>query len=167
MRSLKRAIIFLVLISLVAYFVFINIQNFFYKTVLQENLVGVIVCLKPLNKHYDFSLYYIPFINGKRSGFSLFEMKGKEWMFEGEIIKWKKPLSYLGFKTINRPVGISDLRGTCYLLETQGNKLLFRLERILPIVDTDFISAVKQQYIPKVKFGIYSTNSGYLIRKIK
>ena len=164
---MKKIIVILIIISLAAFFLYLGLQQKFYKTISQETLIGIIRCAKSPDKDYDFYLFYRPVINGEPSDFRIIKLKGNDWVFEGEIIKWKKPLNLIGCKTIHRPIRISDLEGTSFYLETQTAKIIFRAGKYLPCVDTSFISAVRQPYIPKTRFGIYITNSGYLIRKIR
>ncbi len=164
---MKKAIIILIIAFLAAFFLYLGIRQRLYNAISQENLVGIVRCVKSPDKNYDFYLFYFPIINGKPSNFRFIKLKGSDWVFEGEIIKWKKPLNIIGCKTIQRPIRISDLNGTFFYLETQPRKIIFKAGKLLPCVDTSFISAVRQPFIPKTRFGIYITNSGYLIRKIR
>jgi|GEM_PF-4053479 len=164
---MKKIIILSFIIGLLAYLTYFGIQKRFYRTISQETLVGVIKCARSTDKNYDFYLFYIPGPKGDPSNFRFVKLKGNEWFFEGEIVKWKGFLNLLGFKTAQRPVRIYDSAGTSYLLEAGPKKIMFGIKKILPVVDTSFISIVKQRFIPKTKFGIYATNTGYLLRRIR
>jgi len=52
-------------------------------------------------------------------------------------------------------------------LEEKYGKSAFALKRLLPLIDTAYRSLVKQYCSTKIKFGIFATNTGYLVRKIK
>jgi len=164
---MKKGLTILLIIALLIGLFYLGLQKRFYNTISQETLVGTIRCAKSPNKNYDFYLFYFPIIKGKPSDFKLIGLKGNNWAFEGEIIKWKRPLNIIGLKTIHRPIKIYDSYGTSYILETRPKKIIFKVEKVLPCVDTSFISVVKQAVMPKIRFGIYATNSGYLIRKIR
>lgn len=164
---MKKILVILILISLAAFFLYLGLRQRLYNVISQENLVGIVRCVKSPDRNYDFYLFYFPIITGKASNFRFIKLKGKDWVFEGEIIKWKRPLNIIGYKTIQRPIRICDLKGTSFYLETQPRKIIFKAGKLLPCVDTSFISAVRQPFIPKIRFGIYATNSGYLIRKIR
>lgn len=164
---MRKIVISLLLVSLVLYFMYIGLQRKFYKTILKETLVGTVRCANARDGVHDFYLFYFPAASNNQSDFCFVKLNGQYWAFEGEIIKWKRPLNVLGFKTGHRPIRIYDSEGTSYPLETQSKKLIFRVERTLPLIDTSFISIIKQPFKPKIKFGIYATNTGYLIRRIR
>lgn len=163
---MKKILAVLLIILVTGYFLYAGLQKHFYRTVLEETLVGTIRCSKSFDKNYDFYLFYFP-ATKETSDFIFVKLKGAVWFFEGEIIKWKKPLNIIGFKTRHRPIRIYDSAGTSYLLEAENNKLAFKIESLLPGVDTSFVSIVKQPFVPRIKFGIYATNTGYLVRRIR
>ncbi|MCX5716523.1 MAG: hypothetical protein NTV07_06735 [Candidatus Omnitrophica bacterium] len=128
-------------------------------------MVGTIRCAPSPDSRYNFYLFYFP--NIKNPDFIFIKCKGKNWVFEGEILKWKKPLNLVGIKTSHKPLSIYDSAGNSYNFPRAGQAIMLKIAEDLPVVDTSFTSAVKQGFIPKVKFGIYITNSGYLVRKIR
>lgn len=167
---MKKIIILLVVIVAAIFLVRSAFQGLFYRTVTKEGLVAVVKCVKSYEKKYDFYLLYFPAPKDGRQSyttFKFFKLKGVDWMFEGEIIKWKRSLNSVGILTAQRPLRIYDSSDNSYPLESRFQKIAFRIGKLLPFVDTSFISAVRQPYIPHVKLGIYATNSGYLIRRIK
>lgn len=164
---MKKGLIILLTVSLAVYFIYIGLQKKFYTAISQETLVGIIKCAKSRDRIHDFYLFYFPAVKDGQADFSFIKLKGKYWAFEGEIIKWKRPLNILGFKTGHRQIRIYDSEGTSYPLEIKPKRFIFKLGKILPCVDTSFISIVKQPFAPKIKFGIYATNTGYLVRRIR
>jgi hypothetical protein len=137
----------------------------FYNTISQENLVGTVRCAPSPDSRYDFYLFYFP--NQKNADFVFLKCRGADWAFEGEIIKWKKPLNFIGIKTGQKPLRIYDSYGNSYYFPHADRGLMRKIANMIPAVDTSFISAIRQEYISKVKFGIYITNSGYLVRRIR
>ncbi|MCM8781629.1 MAG: hypothetical protein NC828_01025 [Candidatus Omnitrophica bacterium] len=164
---MKKILGIIILIFVAICLVNIVIQKRFYKTISQETLVATIKCAKSKDKDYDFYLFYFSPKRNKLSNVKLIKMKGDDWAFEGEIIKWKKPLNLMGLKTIQRPIRIYDSHENCYLLEKKLKKVAFQIGKLLPLVDASFTSIIKQRFKPKVEFGIFVTNSGYLVRKIR
>lgn len=165
--GMKKIIIPSILVLIGLCLIYLGLQKQFYKTISQETLVGIIRCARSLDKNYDFYLFYFPSAKNTKQGFLFFKLRGKEWTFEGEIIKWKRPLNLFGLKTVQRPLRIFDSEGTVYPLEIKSSKFIFGGIKFLPLKDTSFISGIRQVYYPKIKFGIFATNSGYLVRRIK
>jgi hypothetical protein len=165
--NMKKILIILIVIVITGFFIYNSLRGRFYSTISHEDLVGVIRCAKPTDKNYSFYLFYFPVTDKRPKDFVFLKMNGKEWIFEGEIIKWKRPLNFLGLTTSHRPIKIYDLHGNYCPLGKTYKKILFGLERLFPVVDTNFISLVKQTCSTRHKFGIFVTNSGYLVRKIK
>ncbi len=164
---MKKILITLIIIGIGLSLVYIGLQGHFYRVLLEERLVGIIKCARSTDRNYDFYLFYYPIESKNVSEFKFIKLKGKEWTFEGEIIKWKGLLNFIGVKTASRPIKIYDSLGNSYSLEKKPPKFAFQIEKILPVIDTTYISAVKCPFIPKSKFGIYITNTGYLLRKIR
>ena len=164
---MKKIIIILIILAIVICSLYAGLQRHFYKTISQETLVGIIRCAKSPDKNYDFYLFYFPVTKDKQPDFMFTKLKGRDWLFEGEIIKWKRPLNFLGFKTAQRPIRIYDSKGNSYFMETNPGKIAFKIGKFLPGIDTSFISIARQPFKPKIKFGIYATNTGYLVRKIR
>jgi len=164
---MKKFIILLLAATVAAYLLYLSLEKRFYAALLSERPVATVRCAKAPNPQYDFSLFYFPAHPKARELFIVLECKGTDWTFEGEIVKWKRPLNVIGFQTINRPMRIYSSGGTSQSLKEGAHPLLFKAARALPVVDTSFISAVRQPFVPKVKFGIYATDTGYLLRKIK
>ncbi|MBI4335760.1 MAG: hypothetical protein HY589_03810 [Candidatus Omnitrophica bacterium] len=173
MKTIKRIIIISIAVVITVYFINLSLQKRFYQTISRETLIGTIRCAKSPDKNYDFYLFYFPATNGKRPDFIFMKLKGRDWLFEGEIIKWRRPLNFLGFKTAHRPIRIYDSAGNFCYLDVGANNysplhtLAFKIGKALPVVDASFISIVKQSFVPKTKFGIYATNTGYLTRRIR
>lgn len=164
---MKKIFAVLALIIIIIILAYSQFQKIYYSSISKETLIGTVRCAKSPDKNYDFYLFYFPAIKGKQSDFIFIKLKGRDWFFEGEIIKWKKSLNFLGFKTAQRPIRIYDSEGNSCFTQTNPGKIAFMIERFLPGIDTSFISIVRQPFKPKVKFGIYATNTGYLVRRIR
>lgn len=164
---MKRLFTVLITIIVVIILLHSGFQKIYYASVGRETLTGTVRCVKSADKNYDFYLFYVPAPNGKQSDFKFVKLKGREWLFEGEIIKWRRPLNFLGFRTAQRPVRIYDSEGNSCFIKTKPGEVVFKVAKFLPGIDTSFISIVRQPFKPKVKFGIYATNTGYLVRKIR
>jgi len=163
-----KKILFLALALIIAaLFIGLSLEKRYYNTVTREELIGVVRCVPAPRQSRSFTLFYIPVNGATRSDFKMLAVTGDEWLFEGEIIKWKKGLTFLGITTAQRSIRIGDLNGNTYSLEEKKEGFWFQLGRYLPLVDTSFRSLVKGPCQPKEKFGIYATNTGYLIRKIR
>lgn len=160
-----KRIFIIIIIMIGAIYLFRGLlQNRFYRTISQENLVGTIRCARSPDARYDFYLFYLP--NPGNTDFVFLKCKGRDWVFEGEVTKWKRKLNFLGIKTAQTPLRIYDRSGNEYNFPRTGRAAL-KIAAALPFTDTNFISAIRQEFIPKARFGIYITNSGYLIRKIR
>lgn len=164
---MKKIFAILALIIIIIILSYSQFQKIYYSSISKETLVGTVRCARSPDKNYDFYLFYFPAAKDKQPDFMFAKLKGRDWLFEGEIIKWKGPLNLLGFRTAHRPIRIYDSGGNSYFMETNYGKIAFIIEKFLPGIDTSFISVVRQPFKPKVKFGIYATNTGYLVRKIR
>lgn len=162
---MKKIIVIVLIIGVLGYLSYAGIKQHFYNTVLKEGLIGTIKCGKSMDKNYDFYLFWLPGGHKQRSDFVFVKLKGRDWFFEGEIIKWKAPLNVAGLKTAQRPIKIYDNSGDSCSLETRYKSMAFNIVKRLPGVDTTFISIVKQRFVHKTEFGVYITNSGYLLRR--
>ncbi len=164
---MKKIFTILSIFILIIIFLYSQFQKTYYSSISKETLVGTVRCAYSRDRNYDFYLFYFLVTEGKQSDFMFAKFKGRDWLFEGEIIKWKRPLNFLGFKTAHRPIKIYDSKGNSYFMKTNPGKIAFKVGKFLPGIDTSFISIVRQPFKPKVKFGIYATNTGYLVRKIR
>ncbi|MDD5449134.1 MAG: hypothetical protein PHO42_00855 [Candidatus Omnitrophica bacterium] len=164
---MRRILIGLIIGVVVVYLAYNGLRARFYRTISQETLVGTVQCAPARDRTHDFYLFYFPGKNADRSDFIFLKLNGDYWAFEGEIIKWKRPVNFAGLRTCHRPVRIYDSKGTSQPLETGPGRFAFRTEKLLPFIDTSFISIVKQPFKPRLKFGIYATNTGYLVRRIR
>jgi hypothetical protein len=149
----------------------LHFQKIYHSSITNETLIGTVRCAESTDKNYDFYLFYFPAATkGTKWGqadFVFAKLKGRDWLFEGEIIKWKRPLNFLGFRTAQRPIRIYDSEGNSCLIESKSGEVVFKIAKSLPGIDTSFISILRQPFKPKVKFGIYATNTGYLVRRLK
>lgn len=106
-------------------------------------------------------------------------IKGDQWMLEGDILKWKNWLNFLGLHTRYR---LTRLRGryiqtedekhkeqTIYpLVEDENHPLwryLYKYGHRLPFVSTVYGNAVFQSAGKDNHFLIYVSTSGFVVRK--
>lgn len=110
-----------------------------------------------------------------------FEVSGDQWMIEGDILKWKNWINFLGFHTRYR---LTRLRGRYIRTSDEKTKptSIFSLVEIedhpvwgylykhgpsLPFVSTVYGNAVFQSSEEPSTFLVYTTTSGFLTRRIQ
>ena len=110
-----------------------------------------------------------------------FEVSGDQWMLEGDILKWKEWINFLGFHTRYR---LTRLRGRYILTSDEQTKprevyslveiedhplwgYLYRHGASLPFVSTVYGNAVFQSSDESSTFLVYTTTSGFLTRRIE
>jgi hypothetical protein len=110
-----------------------------------------------------------------------FEISGDQWMLEGDILKWKNWINFLGFHTRYR---LTRLRGRYIrtsdeltkptevysLVEKEDHPVwgyLYRRGSSLPFVSTVYGNAVFQNTEKASTFLVYTTTSGFMTRKIE
>ncbi|MBM3252966.1 MAG: hypothetical protein FJZ16_01775 [Candidatus Omnitrophica bacterium] len=142
----------------------------------KEELVARIYCERPKNREYDFNLNYTPIVKGKEQPSIIFPIRGKEWMLQGDIIKWKPFLNLLGLHTYYRITRICgrypsfknkvQLSDTIYSLqnETIVSGFLRKIVRKLPFVDAVYGNAVYTTCEFDRVLEIYVSTSGFIIR---
>ena len=110
-----------------------------------------------------------------------FNISGDQWIIEGDILKWKPYLNFLGLHSRYRLTRIEgrylrirdekSKKRSLYALneESQGNiwALLYRVAYKLPLVNTVYGSAAYQFSDRENIFLVYVTDSGFLIRRKK
>jgi len=135
----------------------------------------------------------VPYLQGQKSLVTLelfgpkekpeirqFEVSGDQWMLEGDILKWKNWINFLGFHTRYR---LTRLRGRYIrtsdelanpteiysLVEIEDHPVwgyLYRHGASLPFVSTVYGNAVFQNTDEASTFLVYTTTSGFITRKI-
>ena len=110
-----------------------------------------------------------------------FEVSGDQWMLEGDILKWKNYINFLGFHTRYR---LTRLRGRYIrtsdeltkpteiysLVDREDHPIwgyLYRHGDSLPFVSTVYGNAVFQNSKEPSAFLVYTTTSGFLTRRIE
>lgn len=110
-----------------------------------------------------------------------FNISGDQWIIEGDILKWKPYLNFLGLHSRYRLTRIEgrylrirdekSKKRSLYALneESQDNiwTLLYRVAYKLPLVNTVYVSAAYQFSDRENIFLVYVTDSGFLIRRKK
>ncbi len=110
-----------------------------------------------------------------------FEVSGDQWMLEGDILKWKKWINFMGFHTRYR---LTRLRGRYILTSDEKTKpteiyplveqedhpiwgYLFKHGASLPFVSAVYGNAVFQSTEDPSTFLVYTTTSGFITRRIE
>jgi hypothetical protein len=116
---------------------------------------------------------------GGKSKVKRFDVAGDQWVLEGDILKWRNWLNFLGFHTRYRLTRLRSryLRtsdemtkpSTIHsLVENEDNplwKYLYKYGPRLPMVSTVYGNAVFQSSGEDVIFRVYVGTSGFIIRK--
>lgn len=116
---------------------------------------------------------------GGKSKARRFDVAGDQWVLEGDILKWRSWLNFLGFHTRYRLTRLRSryLRtseemtkpSTIHsLVENEDNplwKYLYKYGPGLPMVSTVYGNAVFQSSGEDVTFRVYVGTSGFIVRK--
>jgi len=116
---------------------------------------------------------------GGTSKVKRFDVAGDQWVLEGDIVKWRNWLNFLGFHTRYRLTRLRSryLRtsdemtkpSTIHsLVENENNplwKYLYRYGPRLPLVSAVYGNAVFQSSGEDVSFRVYVGTSGFIVRK--
>jgi hypothetical protein len=110
-----------------------------------------------------------------------FEVAGDQWVLEGDILKWRNWLNFLGLHTRyrltrlrSRYLETSDEKtkpGSIYpLVENEGDPLwrsLYKYGPRLPLVSTVYGNAVFQSSGEDAVFRVFVGTSGFIARKVE
>lgn len=147
----------------------------FYLAFSNESLVAEVSIAKRGAQRFE--LTYSPAVE-EMGGTRYFDLEGDQWSISGGIVKWHPWLTALGLKSYHKPMRISgqyaDLEAqrshypTIYPLQSSGNwfwELLYALDPHLPFVEAAFGSAAYAAAEPGMKYAVYITPSGYMIKR--
>lgn len=149
-----------------------------YQTFTYKELIAIIRCVKSEDKSYNFSLYYTPVKYNKSGATSVYLIRGDQWSFGGDILKWHPGLNILGLKPCHRPTRIcgrfvraKDANAalpTEYDINNGTDWLwifLHKYNQYFPFVEAVYGNSVYTFADLKYYYEIYVTASGYMIKK--
>jgi hypothetical protein len=105
-----------------------------------------------------------------------FILRGDQWMVGGEILRWKKPLYFLGLNSLHKLTRVSgrylDVGKEQFAShrEISGGTdrfwlFLYRNQRIFPFIEAVYGNAVYAFPKEKTIFKVYVNKSGYSIKE--
>ncbi len=107
-----------------------------------------------------------------------YTLVGDQWAIEGEFVKWRSPLTLLGFQPLHKPTRLSgrysDVRQqtahqpTAHALNGGVDwlwRFLYIAARHWPGAEAIYGSGAYVAVEPGVEYGVYVTTSGYLIKR--
>ena len=149
-----------------------------YEVFTYKELIGIIRCVKSEDKSYNFALYYTPVKYNKEGPTHVYLIRGDQWSFGGDVLKWHPWLSILGAKPCHKPTRISGrfvrakdsatVLPTEYDINNGSDKLwifLHKSNQYLPFVETVYGNSIYTFIDYKHYFKIYVTSNGYMIKK--
>jgi hypothetical protein len=142
-----------------------------------KQLVAVVYCQPIHENDFDFALELIPIIGETPQDTSKYLLRGDQWAVEGNILKWKDYMNFLGLKTMYR---LTRVRGrylsakkeasepsSVYALadeeRSQKWKWLYKYGDRLPFVTSAYGNTVYTYPISKREFKIFVTTSGFMV----
>ncbi len=113
---------------------------------------------------------------GRKAGKQEFILRGEQWMVGGEILRWKKPLYFLGLNSLHKLTRISgrylDASKEQFAShqEIRGGTdnfwlFLYRNQRMFPFIEAVYGNAVYTFPKESTLFKLYINRSGYLIKE--
>ena len=142
-----------------------------------KQLVAVVQCQPLRDRDYDFELKLIPVIGSTRQDATTFKLRGDQWALEGNILKWKEIVNFLGLKTMYQ---LTRVRGrflssqkeesepsSVYSLadeeRAQKWKWLYKYGYKLPFVTSAYGNTVYTYPTPNKELKVYVTTSGFMV----
>jgi len=149
-----------------------------YHIFTKEELVAIIKCV-PAQENKSLTLDYTEVVNDKRKPTKQYNLKGDQWMIDGDILKWDSWVNFLGLHTCYKTTRISsrylDIKDetsqprTAYELSGGTDrlwKMLYRDGQGFPFVEAVYGSATYQFPDENAVFGVYVTTSGYMTKRM-
>lgn len=151
-----------------------------YQAFNKEALVGAVVCERVSRYSQEYWLTYTPLQKRDRPTSTTFVIKGEQWTFGGDMLKWSPYLNIFGLHTLHKPTRIAGR----YLTEADEKErprtvydinggtdrrwlFLYRYGRFIPFVEAVYGNSAYVFCEDNAKFNIYVTTSGYIIKKAK
>lgn len=178
LESLRNLLLIFLWISVFGMLLFTGFFFRAYRAFTLEEPVAEIIITHP-EKGEMSSITIIQDELGGTSKVKRFDVAGDQWVLEGDILKWRNWLNFLGFHTRYRLTRLRSryLRtsdemtkpGTIHsLVENENNPLwryLYRYGPRLPLVSTVYGNAVFQSSGEDIGFRVYVGTSGFIVRK--
>jgi len=173
-RNLKRLALATVLAGVGTLFTGLLILAHFYVAFVDETLIAEVSVARRGNQRFE--LTYSPAVEGM-GGTRYFDISGDQWSVSGGIVKWHPWLTALGLKSYYKPMRVSgqysDIEAqrshypTVYPLQSADWfwEMLYWADPHLPFVEAAFGSAAYAAAEPGMKYEVYVTPTGYLIKR--
>lgn len=170
LKILLKGLIFLFLSLGLIWMVFIlKTYNFFH----QEKLIAEITCRKIDNEKMELVLREID-----KPKEEIFILKGEQWMIGGDILRWKKPLYFLGLSNLYKLTRLNsrylkaekEIFSTHFDLNGGTDKFwlfLYCYQKYLPFVEAVYGNSVYTFPKEKVIFRLYVTPSGFSLKEFQ
>jgi hypothetical protein len=179
-ESLRNLVLILLLTSIFGMLLFAGFFFRAYRAFTLEEPVAEVVISHPVKGGVS-SITIIQDEPGGKNRARRFEVAGDQWVLEGDILKWRSWLNFLGLHTRyrltrlrSRYIRTSDEMtkpSTIFpLVEDEDSPLwkwLYRLGPSVPMVSTVYGNAVFQSSGEDGAFRIYVGTSGFIIRRIE
>jgi hypothetical protein len=172
-----KLLIMLVLIASALALLFYTALLRSYHAFTGKQLVAIVYCQPIQDRDFDFELTLIPIVNETPQDTNKFVLRGDQWALEGNILKWKNYMTFLGLKTMYK---LTRIRGrhlnarresvepkSVYALADEERakkwKWLYKYGHRLPMVDSAYGNEVHHYPIPNRYLRVFVTTSGFMI----
>jgi len=157
-------------LALVLFSAALNLRK--YEVFSLERLIAEVRCRKIGNDEME--LIFKP--QDKRGKENKFILRGEQWMIGGEILRWEKPLYFLGMNSLyklsrlsSRYLKIEQERlATHFELNGGTDKFwifLYRHQRPFPFIEAVYGNAAYSFPKDNIRFQLYVNQSGYVIKE--
>ncbi|MBN1272557.1 MAG: hypothetical protein JXB26_09835 [Candidatus Aminicenantes bacterium] len=179
-KSLRNLVLILIWTSALGMLLFIGFFFRAYHAFTLEELAAEITT-EPGEKPETTKITLTRFLPDGEKTQQDFLIRGDQWMIEGDILKWKNMINFLGLHTRYR---LTRIRGryisaenekkekpTVYSLVKDENhpfwKYLYRHGHKFPLVSTVYGNAAYQLAEQSQHYRIYVSTSGFVVRKVE
>ena len=177
--SLKNLLLLFLLTSISGMLLFLGFFFVSYQNFTEEETVAYVE-IEPVSEQYS-NLIFTKLLDDGRENKYRFEIRGDQWMIEGDILRWESFAALMGLNTryrLNRIRGryikTSDeknMDATIYpLTEDEEDYLwsaLYDIGHQLPFVNTVYGNAAYQLNNKPKRFEVFVTTSGFGLREIE
>lgn len=148
-----------------------------YHAFTEKQLVAIVYCQPVQDTNYNFELNIITILDKTPQDTSEFLLCGDQWALEGNILKWKDWMNFLGLKTMYKLVRVRgrylDTKkeatepSSVYALtdeeRSQWWQWLYKYGHKLPFVTSAYGNTVFTYPIHKREFKVFVTTSGFMV----
>ncbi len=177
--SLKNLLLLFLLTAISGMLLFLGFFFVSYQNFTEEETVAYVE-IEPVSEQYS-NLIFTKLLDDGRENKYRFEIRGDQWMIEGDILRWESFAALMGLNTryrLNRIRGryikTSDeknMDATIYpLTEDEEDYLwsaLYDIGHQLPFVNTVYGNAAYQLNNKPKRFEVFVTTSGFGLREIE